>query len=106
MNQKYISKFNLTTLTMIETLRVSSKGQVVIPEQIRKKLKIGEGTKLVLVERNNKLTLETEKQFMDHLNQLELKKEDFGWLMLAEKSMEDLWDNEGDEKVWKKYLKK
>ena len=32
------------------------------------------------------------------------RKEKMGWLAVAEKSMEKIWDNDKDEKVWKKYL--
>ena len=33
------------------------------------------------------------------------EKEKMGWLVLAEKSMGELWNNPKDEKIWKKYLK-
>ncbi|HLC78979.1 MAG TPA: ribbon-helix-helix domain-containing protein [archaeon] len=32
------------------------------------------------------------------------RKEKMGWLAVAEKSMEKIWDNDKDERVWKKYL--
>lgn len=32
------------------------------------------------------------------------KKEKIGWLVLAEKSMEKVWDNKKDDEVWNKYL--
>ena len=32
------------------------------------------------------------------------KKEKQGWLALAEKSLEKIWDNPKDEEVWGKYL--
>lgn len=32
------------------------------------------------------------------------KKEKQGWLALAEKSMEKIWDNPKDEEAWSKYL--
>jgi len=31
-------------------------------------------------------------------------KEKQGWLALAEKSLDKLWDNKKDDKVWSKYL--
>jgi len=31
-------------------------------------------------------------------------KEKQGWLILAQKSMEKIWDNKKDEETWKKYL--
>lgn len=32
------------------------------------------------------------------------KKEKAGWLILAEKSMNKIWDNKKDDEVWAKYL--
>jgi Arc/MetJ-type ribon-helix-helix transcriptional regulator len=34
----------------------------------------------------------------------ESQKEEQGWLALAEKSLEKIWDNEKDAKIWDKYL--
>lgn len=100
--QKYINKPSLTNLTMIATLKVSSKGQVVIPEEIREELKIKEGTKLILIEKDGIITLEKEENFLKKLN-LD-SKEKIGWLALAEKSMDKIWNNSKDEEIWKKYL--
>jgi Arc/MetJ-type ribon-helix-helix transcriptional regulator len=32
------------------------------------------------------------------------KKEKVGWLVVAQKSMEDIWNNKQDEKIWEEYL--
>lgn len=32
------------------------------------------------------------------------KKEKVGWIVLAEKSMKDIWDNKKDDEIWIKYL--
>ena len=32
------------------------------------------------------------------------RKEKIGWMILAEKSMNELWDNKKDEETWSKYL--
>ena len=32
------------------------------------------------------------------------KKEKIGWMVIAEKSMEKIWNNKKDEKIWSKYL--
>ncbi|PIN84820.1 MAG: hypothetical protein COV47_05375 [Candidatus Diapherotrites archaeon CG11_big_fil_rev_8_21_14_0_20_37_9] len=32
------------------------------------------------------------------------RKEKIGWMVMAEKSMEKIWDNKKDEKEWSKYL--
>ena len=86
---------------MIETIKVSSRGQVVIPESMRDNLNIKEGTRLVVIEKGKKLVLELETDF---LKKMELEKEKSGWLALAEKSLIKIWDNPKDEKAWGKYL--
>ena len=32
------------------------------------------------------------------------KKEKIGWMILAEKSLNKIWDNKKDDEVWSKYL--
>ena len=85
---------------MIETIQVSSRGQVVIPEAARKQLKISRGTKLILITKDDTLVLEKEEDFMKKF----ALAEKLGWLRLAEKSLEKVWNNKKDEKVWRKYL--
>ncbi len=86
---------------MIESVKVSSKGQIVIPENVRKKLNIKEGTKLILRERKNKIILETEKEFLYDLSIMEKMKESKGWLMVAEKSLAKDWLSDDEEETWK-----
>ena len=87
---------------MIETIKVSSRGQIVIPDRIRNELNIKEGTKLVLIERGNSIVLEKEDTFLKKINHIELEK--LGWLALAESSLKKLWDNKKDNEIWAKYL--
>ncbi len=87
---------------MIETIKVSSRGQIVIPERIRKELDIGEGTKLILIEKNNTIVLEKESQFIKKIN--DINPESLGWLALAENSLKKIWDNKKDDETWGKYL--
>ena len=88
-------------MLMLETIKVSSRGQIVIPEKVRKDFNIEEGTKLILVEQGTKLILETEQNFTKHLKEAEEKRD---WLKLAEQSMIKLWDNEKDESIWGRYV--
>jgi len=88
---------------MIEVINVSSRGQIVIPEKMRDELGIKEGTRLVLIEKEGGLLIRKEEEIAKHL-QDEKRKEDIGWMMLAQKSLEAIWDNPKDEEVWKKYL--
>jgi len=87
---------------MIETVKVSSRGQIVIPELMREELDIDEGTKLILVEKNGTITIETETKFLKKISSLDLEK--VGMLALAEKSLKKIWDNEKDDVTWSKYL--
>ena len=88
---------------MIEVINVSSRGQIVIPEKMRESLGIKEGSRLVLVEKEGGLLIRKEEEITKHLQE-EKRKEDIGWMILAQKSLEDIWDNPKDEEVWKKYL--
>jgi len=49
----------------------------------------------------------SKSEFIRHLIMERLdrnKKEKIGWMMIAEKSMKDIWDNKKDDEVWSKYL--
>ena len=88
---------------MIEVIHVSSRGQIVIPERVRKRLKITPGSRLVLIEKEDTLILQREESIAKHLEHAE-HKEVIGWMMHAEKSLRNVWDNPEDEQEWKKYL--
>lgn len=86
----------------MEIITTSSRGQIVIPEGIRKKYKIKKGTKLILIEQGDKIILEKEEKIKEILNKIDI--EENGWTSLAEESLREVWDNEKDEKTWRKYL--
>lgn len=48
-------------MTQFATTRMSSKGQVVIPEEIRKRLRIGPGSRFVVVGEGDVVILKTVK---------------------------------------------
>ena len=77
-------------------VNVSSRGQIVIPEKIRKSMGIKEGSKLVAMERNDELVLTKESDVMKKLQGTD-KHEEAGWLALAERSLKDIWDNKKDD---------
>ena len=87
----------------MEIITTSSRGQVVIPEEIRRRHNIKKGTKLILIEKGDLIILEN----ADRIKQIIDKKIDFeekGWDFLAKESLKEVWDNEKDDKVWRKYL--
>lgn len=87
-------------MNTLETIKVSSRGQIVIPEGIREDLGISEGSKLILIEENNKIILEKEENFLKNLKS---QQERAGWLAIAEKSLEKAWKNKKDDEAWSKY---
>ena len=87
----------------MEIVTTSSRGQLVIPERIRERHNIKEGTRFILIEQGDKIILEKEEEIHKLIN----KKKNFeekGWNLVAEKSFEEVWDNEKDDKTWSKYL--
>ncbi len=63
----------------MEIIKLSTKGQIVIPRKIRKELDIQEGTLLGIEKVNNlavlkKIDLDLEKQFKNSLNDLKKAK--------------------------------
>lgn len=86
----FINKNSLTNLIMIEVVKLSSKGQLVIPERVREKLNLKEGSRLVLNVRNNKLFLQSEEEYEKKLEELRERKEDEGWMLLGMQGM-DAW---------------
>lgn len=71
----------------IEIVNVGEKGQIVIPQRIRKSFKIEKGTKLVISENENKLVLKK-----IHIN------EDNLWMLVGEETLKKTWDNKYDER--------
>ena len=69
------------------------------------KLPIAEAKELEIYLTDNNYPSKSE--FIRHLIMQKLdsyKKEKYGWLVLAEKSMKKIWENKEDDKVWEKYL--
>ena len=85
---------------MMKTIRVSEKGQIAIPQQMRETLGIERGDELVVIQIDNKILLEKSQK-------IELKiKDDFkDILKFSEKSLKEVWDNKSDD-IWNQYLKK
>ncbi|HKZ49558.1 MAG TPA: AbrB/MazE/SpoVT family DNA-binding domain-containing protein [Candidatus Nanoarchaeia archaeon] len=76
----------------IRTVTVSSKGQIVIPEEIRKELAIKEGSKLVLIEKEGKMMLEKEEDTFKDVYKF------------SAKALAEIWARP-EEDIWHEYLK-
>ncbi len=86
----------------MDIISVSSRGQIVIPEKVRKRFRITKGSKLVLIEQDDALVLKKEE---DVAAQLAFdRQERAGWQMLAAHALKKVWDNPEDEAEWKRYL--
>ena len=84
----------------LKTIRVSHKGQIAIPADIRRDLNIREGEELLLVKKGERIMLEKPKEFAR-----EIEEEFKDLLMITESSLKKLWLNKEDE-IWNQYLKR
>lgn len=87
------------------TVTVSSKGQIALPAEIRKKAGISEGEQLLVIQDGGrimleKLTLLSEKE-KNKFKKL-MKNETFHLMLVSEKSLSKDWENEYDVR-WDKY---
>jgi AbrB family looped-hinge helix DNA binding protein len=84
----------------MKTVRISDKGQIAIPIDIRNSLGLRRGDELILIQTDNKLLIEKPKKMIKKV------KEDFKDLMtLTESALKKLWLNKEDE-IWNEYIKK
>ena len=72
---------------MTEVITVGEKGQIVIPKKIRDDFKISKGTKLIVSEDREKITIKPVKLNEKHL-----------FMLLSETSLKKTWDNPYDER--------
>ena len=89
----YICLTILTYMTDIAIVTVSEKGQVVIPKRMREHLKITEGSRLFVEEKNGKMTVvKLDHQAMDS--------DEVRWMMgITEKVLKKDWNYKGDD-IW------
>ena len=84
---------------LIKTIRVSEKGQIAIPREIRERMDISQGDELIIVQNDSKLLIEKAKKISNKI------KDDFKDILShSEKSLKEIWDNPEDE-IWSEYLK-
>ena len=83
----------------IKTIKLSEKGQISIPKDIRKGMHLKKGDKLVLITKGEQLILQKADMMLKNLN---IDKESIGTMMLSEDTLKKDWDNKYDER-WNKY---
>ena len=77
----------------IRTVNISNRGQLVVPEDIRKDLGIkGEAT-LVLIEKNGEIVLRKESDILRAI-----EGEDLFWKRLSQETLERAWEKEDE--IW------
>ncbi len=82
----------------IKTVKISDKGQISIPKDIRKELNLKEGETLVMITDGKKIVLEKKDRIINRI-----KYDEGGYTMLAsEDVLKKDWDNDYDER-WNKY---
>ena len=72
---------------MAELVTVGEKGQIVIPKKIREEFKISKGTKLIVSEDKDKISIKPVKLDEKHI-----------LMLLSESSLKKTWDNPYDER--------
>lgn len=85
------------TGTRIRTLRVSDKGQVSIPTEIREKMGIKRGDDLVMLQKGDRIILKKSEAIT-----LKLDAEFNDIDAITEQSLKEIWDNKHDD-VWNQY---
>ena len=84
----------------MKTVKVSDKGQIAIPRDIRDNIGIERGDELVLFQIGGKILIEKSKIVAEKME------EDFSDLLkFSEESLKEVWDNKEDD-IWNTYLKK
>ena len=78
----------------MHVVRVSSKGQIVIPKEVRKRHRLGRDTDLLLLESGDALVLR-KKADVERI----LKDEFAPFLRASEEALKDVWENPEDD-VW------
>ena len=85
---------------IVKTVKVSDKGQISIPFDIRQLAGIEKGDELVVTEKEGKILLEkadrVSKKISDDFRDI---------LKISENSLKEIWDSKEDD-IWSSYLTK
>lgn len=85
---------------LIKTIKVSEKGQIALPKDVRESAGITVGDSLLLVQKGKCIMLERTQEVEKKI------KDDFkDVLKLSERSLKEFWEYPGDD-VWDSYYEK
>lgn len=82
----------------IKTIKMSEKGQISIPQEVRESMKLKKGDKLILIAKGEKITIQKADKLLDRI----FDNENFSTMLASEKTLKKDWDNKEDER-WNKY---
>lgn len=85
----------------IRTVKMSAKGQVVIPREFREALSIKQGDTLVILQRRKELIIRSADEVAARMEWMS----DREWQELGLRNMADVWDNPEDAEHWDKFDK-
>ena len=83
----------------LKTIKLSEKGQISIPKEIRKDMRLKKGDKLVLMTKGQQLILQKADLV---LKKLGIEEESIGNMIVSEQTLKKDWDNKYDER-WNRY---
>ena len=83
----------------IRTVSVNERGQIVIPEDIRRDLGITKDSTLIMIESGDEMVLKKERNVLETI-----KGEDEFWKIMARESMKSAWSKEDE--IWDKIYKR
>ncbi|MBI5554007.1 MAG: AbrB/MazE/SpoVT family DNA-binding domain-containing protein [Candidatus Diapherotrites archaeon] len=84
-------------MAQIEIITVSRKGQVVLPKNVREHMHISQGSKLLLIQKDNQLTLSK----IDSLIEEEQNQEKNATAFASEKALAKDWLSKEEDEAWK-----
>lgn len=83
----------------LKTIKISEKGQISIPKEMRKELKLKKGDKLAILTKGEQIIVQKADSLLKKLN---IEDESFHNMLASEESLKKDWDNKYDER-WNKY---
>lgn len=79
----------------VKTVKISDKGQISIPKDIREEMKLKQGETLIMIAENNRIVLSRAKDFVGN-------REGVNTMLASEGALKKDWDNKYDDR-WNKY---
>ena len=78
----------------IQTIKLSEKGQISIPKEIRDELKLSKGDTMIIISKGNQLILQKADSMLKRLG---ISEESFDTMLASQEVLKKDWDNKYDE---------